>query len=43
LKAKGMPVRRALLEAGCERLQPILMTTIAMVSGAGAEWKNGMG
>jgi HAE1 family hydrophobic/amphiphilic exporter-1 len=51
LKAKGMATRDALLESGRTRLRPILMTTIAMVigmlplalaSGAGAEWKNGM-
>ena len=51
LKAKGMKTREALIESGRTRLRPILMTTIAMVigmlplalaSGAGAEWKNGM-
>ncbi len=51
LKSQGMPVIEALIEAGKERLRPILMTTIAMIagmmpiavaSGAGAEVKNGM-
>ncbi len=51
LKAQGYTVMDALLESGRTRLRPILMTTIAMVigmlplalaSGAGAEWKNGM-
>jgi HAE1 family hydrophobic/amphiphilic exporter-1 len=51
LKASGYTVMNALLESGRTRLRPILMTTIAMVigmlplalaSGAGAEWKNGM-
>ena len=51
LKAKGYKTRDALIESGRTRLRPILMTTIAMVigmlplalaSGAGAEWKNGM-
>ncbi|MBR11172.1 MAG: acriflavin resistance protein [Rickettsiales bacterium] len=51
LKAKGMPVVEALVEAGRERLRPILMTTFSMVLGmiplaishsAGSEFKNGM-
>ncbi|MCD8741004.1 efflux RND transporter permease subunit [Mucilaginibacter roseus] len=51
LKAEGRPVKEALIEAGKERLRPILMTTLAMIlgmlpiaiaSGAGAEIKNGM-
>ncbi|UFH54026.1 efflux RND transporter permease subunit [Spirosoma sp. KNUC1025] len=51
LKAEGHDVIHALVEAGKERLRPILMTTLAMVfgmlpialaSGAGAETKNGM-
>lgn len=51
LKAKGLPTNEALLEATKERLRPVLMTTIAMVvgmlpvalaSGAGAAWKNGL-
>jgi HAE1 family hydrophobic/amphiphilic exporter-1 len=51
LKAEGHDVIHALLEAGKERLRPILMTTLAMIlgmlpialaSGAGAETKNGM-
>jgi HAE1 family hydrophobic/amphiphilic exporter-1 len=51
LKAKGVGLKDALIEAGKERLRPILMTTIAMIvgmlpialaSGAGAEVKNGM-
>ena len=50
-KEKGMDTFNALLEAGRERLRPILMTTTAMVlgmlpialaTGAGAEWKNGL-
>lgn len=51
LKEQGYKVIDALIESGRTRLRPILMTTIAMVigmlplalaSGAGAEWKNGM-
>ncbi len=51
LKDKGMSTNDALLEATKERLRPVLMTTIAMVvgmlpvalaSGAGAAWKNGL-
>lgn len=51
LKEKRVKTKDALIEAGRTRLRPILMTTIAMVigmlplalaSGAGAEWKNGM-
>ncbi|MFT3683263.1 MAG: efflux RND transporter permease subunit [Ferruginibacter sp.] len=51
LKEQGYKTIDALMESGRTRLRPILMTTIAMVigmlplalaSGAGAEWKNGM-
>ena len=51
LKAQGHAVADALMEAGKERLRPILMTTIAMIfgmlpialaTGASAEVKNGM-
>src|SRR5215203_883505 len=51
LKAEGFALKEALIEAGKERLRPILMTTIAMIVGmlpialafgAGAEVKNGM-
>lgn len=51
LKARGMPVVDAVVEAGRERLRPILMTTVAMIfgmlpialsRGSGAEVKNGM-
>lgn len=50
-KAEGKSTRDALIMANHARLRPILMTTIAMVigmlpialaSGAGAEWKNGL-
>ncbi len=50
-KEKGHNTFDALIEAGKERLRPILMTTIAMVFGmlpialaksAGAEWKTGL-
>ncbi|MCC8408323.1 efflux RND transporter permease subunit [Mucilaginibacter sp. UR6-1] len=51
LKEEGREVTEALIEAGKERLRPILMTTLAMIlgmlpialaSGAGSEVKNGM-
>jgi HAE1 family hydrophobic/amphiphilic exporter-1 len=51
LKEEGKSAFDALLESGEIRLRPILMTTIAMVfgmlpialaTGAGAEWKNGL-
>lgn len=51
LKAEGFAVKDALIEAGKERLRPILMTTFAMIfgmlpiaiaSGAASEIKNGM-
>ncbi len=51
LVKSGSELKEALVEAGRERLRPILMTTLAMVfgmlplaiaSGAGAELKNGM-
>lgn len=50
-KAEGESTFNALVQANHARLRPILMTTIAMVigmlpialaSGAGAEWKNGL-
>jgi len=51
LKAEGRTAKEALVEAGKERLRPILMTTFAMIlgmlpiataAGAGSEIKNGM-
>lgn len=51
MRAEGMDVVEALITANHVRLRPILMTTIAMVfgmfpiaiaTGAGAEWKNGL-
>ena len=51
LKEQGRPLKEALIEAGKERLRPILMTTVAMIlgmlpialsDGAGAEIKNSM-
>src|SRR5690606_25483605 len=51
MKERGQSTRQALINANHARLRPILMTTIAMVfgmlpialaSGAGAEWKNGL-
>jgi HAE1 family hydrophobic/amphiphilic exporter-1 len=51
LKSQGVPLFEALIEAGKERLRPIIMTTLAMVLGMlplalsqspGSEMKNGM-
>lgn len=51
LREQGKSVKDALVEAGMERLRPILMTTLAMIlgmlpialaSGEGSEIKNGM-
>jgi Cation/multidrug efflux pump len=51
LKGEGLDVKTALIEANHKRFRPIVMTTISMVigmlpialaSGAGAEWKNGL-
>lgn len=51
LKAEGLVVKEALIEATRIRFRPILMTTLAMIfgmlpialaSGPGAEWKNGL-
>jgi multidrug efflux pump subunit AcrB len=51
LKARGMELREALIEATRLRFRPILMTNITMVigllpialaQGAGSEWKNGL-
>jgi HAE1 family hydrophobic/amphiphilic exporter-1 len=51
-KAAGHDTFEALLQAGRERLRPILMTTISLVigmapialaQGAASEWKNGLG
>lgn len=51
LKAKGVELLEAIKEGTMERFRPILMTTIAMIlamlpvalaSGAGAAWKNGL-
>lgn len=51
LREEGYSVKEALIEAGKERLRPILMTTMAMIlgmlpiaiaSGEGSEIKNGM-
>ncbi len=50
-KARGMNTDDALVDAGQMRIRPIFMTTLAMVfgmlpiavaSGAGSEWKNGL-
>ncbi len=49
---KGIELQKALVDATCLRLRPILMTNISMIiglipiavaQGAGAEWKTGLG
>lgn len=51
LKAEGLHYRDALIQAGKERMRPILMTTLAMAvgmlpialaKGTASEWKNGL-
>ncbi len=51
LKQRGLSTAEALIEAGKERMRPILMTTFAMVigmipiaiaKGTASEWKNGL-
>ncbi len=51
LKKRGLSTKEALIEAGKERMRPILMTTFAMVigmlpialaKGTASEWKNGL-
>ena len=51
LKEQGKHFKEALIIAGKGRLRPILMTTLSMVigmmpialaSGSGSEWKNGL-
>lgn len=51
LKKEGMDRKKAVVEGTIQRFRPILMTTIAMViamipiavaTGAGSEWKNGL-
>jgi HAE1 family hydrophobic/amphiphilic exporter-1 len=51
LNAEGLHYREALIQAGKERMRPILMTTLAMAigmlpialaKGTASEWKNGL-
>ncbi len=51
LKARGLHYKEALIQAGKERMRPILMTTLAMTigmlpialaKGTASEWKNGL-
>jgi len=52
LRARGMPLREAVLEAGPTRMRPVLMTAVSTIfgmvpvafgTGDGSEWRNPMG
>ena len=52
LRARGLPVRDAILEAGPARMRPVLMTAVSTIfgmipvafgTGDGSEWRNPMG
>jgi HAE1 family hydrophobic/amphiphilic exporter-1 len=52
LRARGLPLREAVLEAGPVRMRPVLMTAVSTIfgmmpvafgSGDGSEWRNPMG
>ncbi len=52
LRARGLPLREAVLEAGPVRMRPVLMTAVSTIfgmlpvafgGGDGSEWRNPMG
>jgi HAE1 family hydrophobic/amphiphilic exporter-1 len=52
LRARGLPLRDAVLEAGPTRMRPVLMTAVSTIfgmvpvafgTGDGSEWRNPMG